>query len=432
MTREADARESFRSGWKTMLARKMTLAPPLFEAAAARPEYREQALMAMGSCQLHSHNIGADPNDPAMTTYRRLVAEYPNSFDHWRSLGDAWLDCSDDAIDLSPEPVQCFQNALRLRPDSADAWYGLAMLYQHQGNFTQAVDAYCRVIELDAGNIAARFRLWTLACAGRVSEAAIPASLRVPTALEEFSGANTLEALKSFRQAATGTRGRVAILRGFLDDIPFDDIARGLGVFETSYVWPANSRPPTLKETPAPERQILMEAIDDRLAAQIPKAWSDWPSYGFLPHRHDDDYWFVQFPEYGKARGTPSHQDHPLYSQESDWATFWIPFTPCGPGVAPTIRVSPMPLLEPIDPEEPHRRINRVPRSLIKEYFDSSMVTIAAQPGDVVVFDRYVLHDTLVEPSMPYRRISVDVRYTIGPARLSEPYCNEVRELMDE
>ena len=88
-------------------------------------------------------------------------------------------------------------------------------------------------------------------------------------------------------------------------------------------------------------------------------------------------------------------------------------------------------LSEPIDREDSFHRINRVPQSLIKEYFDPYLITVTAEPGDVLLFDRYVLHDTLIEPSMPLTRISIDIRHTIGPARLPSGYCDDIREIIE-
>jgi hypothetical protein len=366
-----------------------------------------------------------------MEIYRTLVDEYPHCTDHWQALGDAWLDCTADAVDRSFEPELCFGNVLRSEPNSISALYGFGMINQHKGKYTAAIDAYLSILEIDPENVDARFRLFMLFQEKHISASLLTSYLYASKVRPHFRADDVTRDFFNSDDLEFYNISQVAILRGYLSDLPFDELAKTFSRLESKYFWPPNARAAHFNNLPERERLMLLDVIDSRLAEGLAPALSNWPKFGFLPHRHNPDTaWQVQFQEYGEVRGTPLHQDHPVNGQQSDWASFWFPMTPCGPGIAPTLRILPAKLLKPIDCEEPFARINPVPSAWLHDYFDHAMIPVTAQPGDLVIFGRYVLHDTLVEPSMPNRRISIDVRHTIGPARLSEDFCRAASELL--
>jgi hypothetical protein len=149
---------------------------------------------------------------------------------------------------------------------------------------------------------------------------------------------------------------------------------------------------------------------------------SQWYARGWQP-LPNPTRWVQYFPpRQDETRplgfGTSLHQDHAVHCQQSDWTTFWTGFSRCGPGIASTLRVLTVPLRNPIDPLDRYpRRINRVPAEWIEEFFGRAMVSPSINPGDVICFGRYMLHDTYFDRDMHQERISFDARWKTGPSR---------------
>ena len=65
----------------------------------------------------------------------------------YNNLGSAQL--------LNDQPHQalaCYQRALRIRPDYADAYYGMAMVYREQGLHAEAGEAMARYEQIVAAD----------------------------------------------------------------------------------------------------------------------------------------------------------------------------------------------------------------------------------------------------------------------------------------
>ncbi len=104
-----------------------------------------------------------------------------------------------------------------------------------------------------------------------------------------------------------------------------------------------------------------------------------------------------------------------------DWTTFWIPFSKCGPGVAPSLQVIEASLSEPlVIAGGSNAVINQVDPQTALNFFKDHWRPIAFEPGDLLVFDRYLPHSTFIEKDMLADRVSCDIRFTCGPAAFAD------------
>ena len=68
--------------------------------------------------------------------HREAVRLKPDDAQAWLYLGQAY-----DLIDRYPEAIEAYREALRLKPDYASAWYGLAIAYAKSGNRSATLEA---------------------------------------------------------------------------------------------------------------------------------------------------------------------------------------------------------------------------------------------------------------------------------------------------
>jgi tetratricopeptide (TPR) repeat protein len=59
---------------------------------------------------------------------------------------------------------QAFRRALRVEPDCAEAYGGLAMVYQHRRDYPKAFDTYLACLDKDADNLVALLGLFQTSC----------------------------------------------------------------------------------------------------------------------------------------------------------------------------------------------------------------------------------------------------------------------------
>jgi hypothetical protein len=385
-------------------------------------EWRERFLICAALFYFGFHHIGA-ARDRAMKRCRRLIRQFPDDPAMWLALGQRWLDQSAVEFEASDEPMHCFEEALRLKPNSAEAWYGAGMALQHRGQFAGAARAYHAVLDNDQSHVAARFRLWCMGKQGHVAPESSIQPYRAPAESfreitlqqAETASAEEIERLRALHGAGTVIireavpRERIARIRELI--IPF--------VKQYDY---AKANTIALADAPADLKGAIDLVIRDDILGRLLPLFSYWSNRGWEPIL--SPYQWIQYfpPQQDSKRplgfGTGLHQDHPVHSQQSDFTTFWTALSKCGPGIASTLRILSTPLRHPIDSLDHHlKRINRVPDEWITEFFAGAMVTVSADAGDIVTFGRYMLHHTFFDPQMTEERFSFDFRCKTGPSR---------------
>jgi hypothetical protein len=104
------------------------------------------------------------------------------------------------------------------------------------------------------------------------------------------------------------------------------------------------------------------------------------------------------------GQGGP-HQDARIQFRTDLFSTLWIPFTPCGDGLAPALSTLPIRLHTyfPVDGGPEHNfRTEAFPEEL---YFEP-----AFEVGDILLHSAYTMHRTYVKKNMPQTRRSIDLR----------------------
>lgn len=127
--------------------------------------------------------------------------------------------------------------------------------------------------------------------------------------------------------------------------------------------------------------------------------------------------WFIYPESYYKVSGgknlLPMHQDGRTTNEIRDYLTFWIPLTPCGQD-APGLTLYPR-RLTTFFPLGKHRPLgpNQVDypwRADIHLLDTTHRVAPSFQPGDLLIFDKYLLHATQSLEKPTATRVSIDAR----------------------
>lgn len=95
-----------------------------------------------------------DNTEQAVELYRKAYHANPNVYATCYNLGRA-LDITRGS-DGQAEAKQLIQDAIKLKPDAADAWFVLANIQEQQGQTEEALASISRVMELQPENYAAR------------------------------------------------------------------------------------------------------------------------------------------------------------------------------------------------------------------------------------------------------------------------------------
>jgi tetratricopeptide (TPR) repeat protein len=93
----------------------------------------------------------------AIDAYRRALRLRPDSTEAWINLGRLFAECGDGEA-----AKDCFTSALELDAEDATAHYNLGVLLQDAGKETEAIASYRRALELDATLAEAHYNLATL------------------------------------------------------------------------------------------------------------------------------------------------------------------------------------------------------------------------------------------------------------------------------
>ncbi len=89
--------------------------------------------------------------ETALSSYQTAVEVNPNFFDGYIKLGVA------NAALGNPIAEQYYKSAISLRPNSVEARYNLAMYYQENRRFEDALSIYEDILEIDSENASAAF-----------------------------------------------------------------------------------------------------------------------------------------------------------------------------------------------------------------------------------------------------------------------------------
>ncbi len=100
-----------------------------------------------------------EERDPvaAIDAYRRALRLRPETTEAWINLGRLFAESSD-----ATAAQDCFRSALELDPSDATAYYNLGVLAQDAGKETEAIDLYRQALELDPELSEAHYNLATL------------------------------------------------------------------------------------------------------------------------------------------------------------------------------------------------------------------------------------------------------------------------------
>ena len=114
---------------------------------------------------LHLYNTGQLA--AAVEQAKALTQQYPEAFVIWNILGAA-----NKGLGRVEEASSAFNNALCIRPDSADALYNLGVALQDQGKLEEAVEAYNKALAIKPDYVDAYYNLGNaLKTQGKLEEA---------------------------------------------------------------------------------------------------------------------------------------------------------------------------------------------------------------------------------------------------------------------
>jgi tetratricopeptide (TPR) repeat protein len=343
---------------------------------------------------------------PAIVNVMRLQTDLaPDDFDAWMNLVDNWLDAPASMFDAT-EVERAIEQALRLRPDAADAHYANGMIQQHSGNLQQAARAYEKALAEEPGFPSAKFRLWQLSQAGGgeaapeflPSEAANAAEIDVPG--DDMAAA----------RAVFDKYGAVKI-RGLIPTGTFIDVMAAVNAWMEVESNTLEHGQFHFNGAPKELQDALRALLDIGPVQQALGSWGgkDWPA---IVHAN----WYLQKREITGDNPTGLHSDFPVSGNHADWFTQWMPFVACGPEIAPSLDVAATVLKYPLILSEQHDYyLNTVPLEEITRYFRDFLVQPSCEPGDLIFLKKSTYHGTSTVGDYRNTRMSFDSRMQLGP-----------------
>jgi tetratricopeptide (TPR) repeat protein len=399
----------------------------------------KKCLSYLLSVKAFAHNVAAGL-DETMSLCQKVSNDFLLDRTFWNFYGRCWLDVAEEYF-LAEEAEKCFTKAIELSKGTyADDWYGLGMVRQYQQRYKEAVECYLKSIKCDSSYVESQFRIWSLYKDGFIDNRFGIGTLKMPGEYLIDFDFNKIDeiSLAEVRVARRIKQSGVVVFRNVIKQDKFLSLLKEEILIYTakynykkSFIAPYDDAPSELKKN-------VQKIIDKQILKKLLPLISEWSEKGWQPIRNPA--WWLQYmpvleqesqilnehrPKMplgevlGRPSGyaTPLHQDNPVNCQFSDWQTFWIALDECGPGIAPSMRVLTVPIRSAIDPlEEELGRINPVRANLISIFFDKAMVKIKAAPGDIVIFGRYMLHQTYYDCNMKSARNSIDLRFVTGPS----------------
>jgi tetratricopeptide (TPR) repeat protein len=402
--------------------------------------YKEKKYLAyLLSVSASFHNVAAG-RDEMLSLCEEASRDFHSDRTFWNFYGRCWLDVAEKHF-LADEADKCFINAIEIGEGKfADDWYGLGMVRQYQQRYNEAADCYLKSIKCDPTFFESQFRIWSLYKDELINDNFGIEPLKKPgeylmdfdfNDVDKISRGEVIKARKIKEFGAIIFRNVIKKDK-FLSSLKKEILTYTAKYnYNKSFIAPYDLAPSELKKK-------IQKIIDDKIFNKLLPLISEWNDIGWEPFRNPS--WWLQYMPvldsesqlltgnrsespvgeildrpYGYA--TPLHQDNPVNCQFSDWQTFWIPLDKCGPGIAPSMKVLTVPIRSAIDPlEQKLGRINSVRSKLISIFFDNAMFTINANPGDVIIFGRYMLHQTYYDLNMKSARNSIDLRWVTGPS----------------
>lgn len=367
------------------------------------------ALKGMASCGLYFRGVGHSIHTfPGLEALQRLVQQLPDDADVWLTVVLAYLDAPTSEIGDGSELHSIISNLLRLDPTNIRGLYAAGMLSQHVGRLRDAEAAYRRVLELDPTHVMAQLRLHSL-------------GFSYP---RRFEAASVVEVDLNTHTPPMLQRGGAIILRNAL---PRDLIESMTGELRAHLVKMYSARcieSPAFNSAPATLRAKLSAVIAAEIVRRIHPQVSAYGAKGWRPSIHNK--WHFQMHGKHQTDGIPLHSDNPVACMADDWTTFWIPFDKCGPGIAPSLKIFEARLTEPLVIAEGKTGVmNEVDHQVALNFFDGHWQPTSFEPGDLLVFDRYLPHSTFSEKDMPGDRVSCDIRFNCGPAAFGKTIAGD-------
>lgn len=338
-----------------------------------------------------------DVQAPGIKMLRDWAAAEPESLDPWLALAEAWCNAPVAAVDGSSEFREVVKRCLDLDPTSVMGWYLQGMRCQHEKDNSAAGSCYEKVLELDPQHGGAQLRLWILS--------------------RDFKRSLTPRPAREFDFRDEGDIGLIDqddwfVLRNAVPRDTLEEIAAEVHPSLLSH-WAGNPDDSFLfSDAPRPIFEKMAYLVNRHIIKVVHPRISRLRRRGWQPV--NSSRWHFQLHGPSQGRPVPLHSDHPVAGLRNDWTTFIIPLTPCGPGVAPSLRALTAPVRVPLALQRLDR-INLVDPAQAEEFFEGQMVPVTLMPGDLLVLGRYALHATYTEAGLQRDRISCDVRLQCGP-----------------
>jgi len=353
-----------------------------------------------------------DVHQRVIDSFRSLTESLPGAVEPWINLANVWMEIGRDAETWAPEAERALIRALELDPGNALLEYRLGFCREAIGDFKAAAAHYGQAISIDPELPEAHFRL-SIKAVREAADAEILSRYHKPSLdgmeLDELS-------LDDVSQAADRIiRDGFVIVRGLLDQEALGDLRdkhsdtlraiseeKGVYQFLIPLLLGDDGFGEILSFVKASQ---LLSVITDYFIKRSP----GWPVHMAHP-------WHIQYRHAGSA-ATELHADRSMYAFNADRLTCWIPLTPCGPGIAPGMTLYPLRFQSPIHTTENYEdRELTVPEAELMSFMDGVALRPEFEPGDVLVFDPDIFHQTHIEPDMPDARMSMDIRFMAGPS----------------
>jgi len=116
------------------------------------PKVRKMTVKSQPQAQIPSAMPQVKPQAPAITSLEQTVAQNPKDADALAQLGNAYFDSGQFT-----KAIDAYKKHLELKPGSANVWTDLGVMYRRSGQPREAIAAFDKAITLDPGHEQCRF-----------------------------------------------------------------------------------------------------------------------------------------------------------------------------------------------------------------------------------------------------------------------------------